>query len=336
MKSEEFLKKVKKGNIGKLIAGLIFILIAASTFATFYYFDQDDKKNPIDMFNVNASDIYAKIEVQYMLDYFAYSTDNPDLKSYIVSDKNNVLYIIDINKKDFSKFQEIWDYMYAEEEPEKIPDPVTVYGKTKLIDSELKKLAISYYNEVLEEEVLTNSNFETAFGRYYLDTYEEFTDTYLFSGIITGGIFGVIGLVFVITFVLQKNKTKKMLAKYNEDMDKILNAIDNESCYYNKKTKVYFTDTCIVSYVRGLEIIPYEDIVWIYPHEYRYRGSVTKSIYVITKDSKVHIISQLGITKKTSVIFDEEYTSLINRVPEVLLGYSKENALKAKELYIKK
>ena len=35
-------------------------------------------------------------------------------------------------------------------------------------------------------------------------------------------------------------------------------------------------------------------------------------------------------------MFDEEYQSLINKNPEVLLGYNKENALKAKELYIKK
>ena len=267
-KSEEFLKKIKKGNIGKIIAGIIFILIAASTFGTFYVLDEDEKKNPIDMLNAKSTDSYAKIEVQYMLDYFAYSTEDPDVKSYIVADKNDVLYIIDINKKDFSKLQEIWYYMYAEEEPEEVPAPVTLYGKTELIDSELKKLAIDYYNEVLEEEILNSSNFESAFGRYYLDTAIEFTDSYLFYGIITGGIFGFIGLIFIFTFVLHKHKTKKMLAKYSDDMDKLLNDIDSENCYYNKKTKVYFTDTCIINYAHGLEVIEYKDIVWVYPHIY--------------------------------------------------------------------
>lgn len=335
-KSEEFFKNIKKGSLGSLILGIIFILIAASSVGTFYFMEQNEKKNPIDLYDANETGLYSKLRVKYLLDYFAVPEDNSDEKAFIAYDENNVMYIVLLKEDDITKLQEIWDYTYADEEPEKVPSPVTIYGKTEEISGDLKKLAISYYNEVFGEEFLTNSNFKNYFGNYYLDTNMEFTESNLFYGIISGGVFGLIGLILLLVYVFRKIKTKKVLEKYNDRIYELSNAIDSEICYFNKKTKVYFTDTCIISYAHGLEIIEYKDIVWIYPHIFNNRGAVTKSIYVVTKDSKVHILSQMNITKKTGIIFDEEYQTLINRNPEVLLGYTKENAKKAKELYIKK
>lgn len=335
-KSEDFLKNINKANKGKLIAGIILLLVAVFSIVSAYLLEQNKKKNPMALLDVNKTGIYAKLDVQYLLDYFAVYDDQPNKKAFIAYDEDSIMYIVVLNENDITKLQKILDYTYAEEEPEEVPAPVSIYGKTEEISSDLKKLAISYYNEVYGQEFLTNSNFENYFGIYYLDTNIDFTESSLFTGVISAGIFGVIGLILIIVFILRKNKTKKVLEKYNDNMYKLLNSIDMESCYYNKKTKVYFTDTCIINYASGLEVIEYKDIVWIYPHEYRYRGAITKSIYVVTRDSKVHILSQLGINKKTGIMFDEEYQTLINRNPEVLLGYTKENAVKAKELYIKK
>ena len=77
-------------------------------------------------------------------------------------------------------------------------------------------------------------------------------------------------------------------------------------------------------------------IVWIYPHEYRYNGSLSqKSIFVVTKNSKAHKLATVSASKKNLVMFDELYNTFLNRMPNVLSGYTKENKEKAKELYQK-
>lgn len=92
----------------------------------------------------------------------------------------------------------------------------------------------------------------------------------------------------------------------------------------------------MVSFMSGLEVYDYNDIVWVYPHEYRYNGSLSqKSLMIVTKNGKAHKLATVSASKKNLTLFDEMYDTFLNRVPNALSGYTKENKEKAKEMYVK-
>ena len=126
------------------------------------------------------------------------------------------------------------------------------------------------------------------------------------------------------------------MAKYADRWDKIIEEINASDSIYYKNARLYLTRNYLISYQNGLEIFDYNDIIWVYPHEYRYNGVVTqKSIFVVSRNSKAHKLATLSTSKKNRVLFDELYNTLINKMPDILKGYTKENIKAAKELYQK-
>ena len=104
-----------------------------------------------------------------------------------------------------------------------------------------------------------------------------------------------------------------------------------------KKCKVYLTDRYLLSYAGGVKLIELNDIVWVYPFITKQNGITTsKSIYVVTNNGKSNVVAVVNTWgKKNKASFEELYQDIINKVPNVLVGYSKENMEKAKEMYKK-
>ena len=100
---------------------------------------------------------------------------------------------------------------------------------------------------------------------------------------------------------------------------------------------VYLTDRYLLSYAGGVKLIELNDIAWVYPFITKQNGITTsKSIYVVTNNGKSNVVAVVNTWgKKNKAFFEELYQDIINKVPNVLAGYSKENMEKAKEMYKK-
>lgn len=334
-KSIEFEKTISKGK-GYLVAAIIFLIISIFLTAVMYFGYQDDMQNPIKLIDANEEGKYASVNVSLMTDNFA-TNDYSDTthKTYFILDEENILYIADIDEENLARLQEVYNYSYSDEESAVAPESVEIKGMTKEIPDDLKQIAIESYNEMFDENYLDNSNFSDYFGLVYLDTYESPMTDFTVSLVIIIPIV-IIGLVFMVIYFVNKNNTKKTKQKYADNWDKIINEINDENSLYYKNIRLYLTKNYLISYQNGLKIIDYKDVIWMYPHEYRYNGFVTqKSIYVVTRNSKTHNLITLGISKKNKILFEEIYNTLINKMPDILNGYTKENIKAAKELYQK-
>lgn len=331
-KGIEFEKKIKKGK-GYLIAAVIFLVLAGAFDLMMYFSYKSDMKNTVNLADVKEEGKYASVDVAAMTDYFATNDySGVDHKTYFVYD-NRYMYIVDLNEESRERLEEIYNYSYNQDENAVAPATVKLKGMTKEIPSDLKQIAIEAYNEIFGEDYLNTINFSTYFGTVYLDTYEDPMSDYL-AILIFSVPFIIIGLTFLFTYFRITNNTKKSKEKYADKWDKIMSEID-DAIYY-KNARLYLTRNYLISYQNGLEIFDYKDIVWIYPHEYRYNGAVTqKSIFVVSKDSKAHKLATLSTSKKNRVLFDELYNTLMNKIPDALKGYTKENIKAAKELYEK-
>lgn len=329
MSNAEIFEKKTKPSKGKLIAALIIFAMCFFYEFGFYMSMKDVKDDPVAL--TEATDIgkYACVDVYGMTDYFAEKTggDDPDQKYYFVADEKYI-YIANIDKK---ALEDLDEFLKADEETEEI-DPVRICGLTETIPADLKKLAISSYNEMLGQEFLNNTNFNEYLGNYFLNTAIGPEEDFLIQSFVAG-IFLVVGLIVLCVYFNDVRKTKKTMAKYANEMDAIKMEIAAPDTLYDKKAKVFFTNKRIINVASGMEIYDYKDVIWVYPHEFRQNGYTTqRSIYVVTSDKKAHIIANINTSKKNNILFDEIYESLMLKMPDALHGYTEENRRKVKEM----
>jgi len=334
----ELSKLMKKGKMA-LVLGTIFLLVGIGIFSYGFIEFNKIKNNPVEMASGSEGE-YSKIDVNLMTEYFATDdADNPTEKVYFVYDED-YMYLASIDDETMKDLEAIKEYSYDEEK--EFPGTVTIYGTLTKIPDDLKKLAISSFNEMYDYKVtddfyLRYTNFNEYFGYYYLDTnVGPMNDDFPYI-LIMAGMFLIIGITSVIAFAKNRMNSKKCLEGYKEDIEKIEAELNSESTVDHSKYNFYLTDHYVITYGSGLKVINYNDIVWLYPKEVSYRGNVTRTIFVVTKDSKIHTVCALNVNKKTRELLDEMYQALLMRIPkEALAGFTSENRLKVKELYTKK
>lgn len=330
----EFFKKLK-GKKTRLIIGLIIIIVCLMAEVLLYMKKDNDIKSAkslieVEMDNGGSAEKYSYIDVKLMSDYFAtYTYDESVEYLYFVWD-DKYTYVASLSTAERQKLNDIYEYTYNSNENTPKPKSVRIYGYTKLIPEDLKKITADSYNELYGVTEYTEANITNYVGIYYLDTESTPTGNFITYSIIIG-IISLIGFYQIYAYFRNKKKMTKIMNTYSLELDKIKSEMDNGDTLYSKKAKIYLTKNYIVSLVNGFEIYKYKDIRWIYPHENRYNGILANiSIMIVTKDSKTHTIANINYNKKNGIKFDEIYATLRNRVPDALQGYTSENIEKNK------
>ena len=171
----EAFKKSNKKNSTLLIVGICLLVV---TILLIYLGVKNENKPLPDPENLGSlvankmfdEDKYVYLDVAIKPYLFAvYETDGKedDAKYYLVMDKDNYLYILYMKE---DKYNELNVDSIKE-------SPIRVYGITKRIPNDIKDLAISSYNELMEDEYLTKDNFKDYVGLLYLDTKSEVNDS---------------------------------------------------------------------------------------------------------------------------------------------------------------
>ncbi len=328
---EQFLKNLHKGN-SLLIGGIFFFIMALLLGILIYGEKKEEIKNVQPLVEVKKEGVYASIDVSLMTDYFA-TNDYSGVahQTYFVWD-DKYIYIVDLNDKARKDLEEIYNYSYSSNK-ENAPVPVRISGMTKIIPNDLKKIAMEAYNTIYIDQPITSDTFSNYLGIVYLDTFLNPMNTLLSNMAILFPILLISILLFLLYFK-KRWAIKNCMLQLKEEWDKVLNELNFQDTIFYKKLKLYITKNYIVNYTKGLKIYSYKDIVWFYPHEYRYNGRINqKSIVLVTKDSKTHKMVTLGAGKKNLILFDEIYNTLLKRLPNTLSGYNKENKEKVKKLF---
>ncbi len=281
--------------------------------------------------------IYSKVEIQLLTDNFAtYGEGNSTDEKYYFAFDENYGYILNLTPSTFNSLKEINDYTYTQDADAILPEPKAVTGMTKRIPDELKEIAIETYNELMGEEIVNEGNFEEYLGSVYLCegiTPQDDIDLQMLGIFIAGTVF----VMFFIYYIVINQKTKRVIKRYKEDgeYEKVEDELEREINKF-KKAKVVLTQNYLLDISKGVDIIKYSEIAWIYPFSLRQYGAITsKSIVIVTEDRKQHKIATIGAFSKKQL---EEYDSLFNLIveksPQALVGYSKENkkAVKNKKI----
>lgn len=326
-------KAIKKNKIFLVIC-LILLILTLSLIGLGIYTSQKELPEPIalnDLISKNSDkeEVFSYIDVNIEPYLFAvYETDGIEEsnKFYLVMDANNYLYVIYASPETYNKL--------SADDIES--NPVRIYGVSKKIESDIRGLAIGAYNELLEEDYLTEENFSTYVGLLYLNTENSVSDSspYYVLALITGIFF----LTFFIVYLVNHLKTRKILKKYSQsELDKIgLEIYETHDNPY-EKMGLYLTKNYVIDVSNGLMILKYEEIIWAYPFIYRQNGIVVnENIKVLTTDSKTYdIASTKFFSKNRNLIIEEILIRLKEKNANILIGHTKKNKKLAKE-FVKK
>lgn len=333
--TNENIQKERKKKIRNLIISILLIVIAVLC----KYWEQQEidkaNKNIQDLNSIilskeDKTDKKAYIDAKNIPYKFAVYDDTTD-SYYIISD-GQYLYIAYMSTFDFNRLN-------TETISEK---PIRIEGITKETTKDIKELAVNAYNRSMqnEEDKITLADFENYFGSVYLnmtmdDSQVAFLPFMLFFLLM---LFGIIFLIAYLIEWIKYNRSIKKLDDYQiSTIDQEVNA---SSAFYYEKAHLYLTEHYIINFSGALTALRYEDILWMYPFIQRTNGIKTsQSIKVLANDGKTYTIAVMDIvTKAKKEAYDEIWNTIIQKNPNIVTGYTKENikAMKEKVKEIKK
>lgn len=326
IKSEQIKSIVQKNRQNIIIWSVVTVCSIIIFGLSFFMQDYGQSTSLHEMIAAgeDAEDKLVHIEVSEKPYVFAYYPDDYSGKFYFLWDEN-YMYVAFLSQEEFNKLN-----VDGIKE-----NHISVKGVTKKIPEDIKKLALEAYNENVDEEnQIASSEFADYFGLIYLD--ETGYSTVSVICLILGIFLYFLGFIMLISQIIVKVKFNRHRKKLSaEDWDELNKELDDEKSFYYKGAKLALTENYVVDFSKGLQIIKYKDIIWMYRYEYRYRGVKTEvSIILYTIDKKRHVIASLpGYTKKNKEINEEIMKTIAEKNKNMLIGYNKENRKQIKEEY---
>ena len=142
---------------------------------------------------------------------------------------------------------------------------------------------------------------------------------------ITAISFMVVFIINFITYLYGINKIKN-----NKEFDKIEEELENDHKEEFLGINMILTDNYIIDASVVYKVIKYDDIIWIYEYEQIDEETKSYAIFIRTKDNKKHIIARAS--GKTEIEFRQVYNKILKRVPNILVGNTKENLKEYKNI----
>ncbi len=220
------MKKKKQNDqrlVLKMLACLIYLIVITILFVyTYKLYSENNKLTPWN--EVESVDEYTYIDIYKMSEKFAFYEES-NIGIHFVIEKENTgqwhTYLIAINEEDYDKYKDIIDYTY--ERTDKVPEIVRVYGYPKIVDNDLKDLAIKNISNFIPAEneiIITNENYETYLTNSYLDTTEKRKDNFNIT-LSSIALLLFIAIVLLILTILDKDKIVDNLdERIEEDLEK--------------------------------------------------------------------------------------------------------------------
>lgn len=296
----------------------------------------NDLPEPIEFLDAVNENQYSKIDVQLLTEEFAtlerdryiYETREPiDRFHFALDDKS--IYVINLDKDEFKKFNEIVDYTYTSDENTKLPEKISIAGMPELMSEDLMKMTVQKYREVFENYEYSDEEVINIIGKYYLNTKTTpNTKQYVYLGIsgilILAGI--IVLIVRVVLLIISKLSLRKLEKQFK--LENLYIQMDSSTSQYYKRQKLMLTKDYLINFYPKIDIIKYDDISWLYVQKNRRHLilHLSDSIVVYNESKKKYIIATTDCYgRKNKESFEEVLQELMKKAPKALIGFNQEN-----------
>ena len=322
------LKKELKIINNYLYIFIIFIALSALFIALGIYENRTSTNNYLYLNDIienknNEENAYAYLEISQAPYSIAKYENEENYAFYIVFD-GRYFYITYLSDDLYNKLN-----VEGLEE-----NPLTIYGTTEAIPENVKEIALEVYNEGLDEEnQITMDEFGSYFGEVFLNNTSLKNTNYIFY--IISAILLLVSLFFLSLFIINKLKVRKTLKNMNElELTKLEKEIDDDKTLHYPKYHLILTNNYVIKFSKGLMILKYKDLIWVYEQKTKEYGITTsRKVFVMNKLEKTYnILTTDGLTKRNENIPKEVITAISNKNENILVGMNKKNEEKINEI----
>lgn len=314
-------KKIFKLPKGALITTIIFAILATTLILVGIETDKPQENETPSQYHTlisNDSDNenqYVKVTITELPYQFAIRNEGgTQWKYYILFDKDNYMYLSRLTSETFNKLEELYNKNQEEFSYE-------LEGYIFNTPEDLKKIAMETYNEQEPAEIITDENFTNYFGKSYLDETYTPNSPIAETMITIGAILGISAIIIFIAYICIIVKFKKTIQKYNKE--ELEEELEKETTISYPTAKIYLTDKYIITKANTLDIIPYEDLYWIYIEKRKYNGvNVGKYLIAKMKNKKT---KQIAVVHKSEELLIEITNKIHEKNDSVLIGFTPEN-----------
>ena len=311
---EELEKKLKKTKNNGSKVGWFFLIIAIVILLIGIFTGNPDKESWATFDGMSSGD-YCKSEVYYLVGPFAEYTENGEVveELYCAYTTEDIYILVKTGKNtDLPIFGED-----VTDENIDTVEPVTAYGYSTKMDTELAGLLAQFWNEVYETEIFTTSNYVEYFGNCYLNTRDQAEGTsvgcYIFAA-----VFGVMALMILLSGRKNNKNISNTLRKLEEEgkLEALKNEYSKETVQEYKKLNLELTENYIINYMPELVIVPFADIVNVY-HSNMINGVYQPFMYIAleTKNNEKYYVAQKQLDGKNPQ-FDEALEKIRSKVKQ--------------------
>lgn len=332
----KFMKNIKSQKIKTavslinryLLVAIVLLLLAIPFYVWAYMIETQEEETPVNFTDQVASGQitsgeYVELKVTETPSVFAeYDSSKTSDKYYFVWSDNylNVAFL------DYDTYEKLNQEDINE-------NPIMIRGITKSLPNDVVELAISGYNEMVGEEFLTVTNYQSYLSTLYIDTTADIHNSTV--QVLFGVLFTVVGIIFLIMFITYRRKFQKMWKHYSErEWNRIFTELEQDDVKVYKKSRLYLTEHYIVGLNHGLTVVPYDDLAWVYPYQLKQYGITTsRSLILWTKKKERYTVASLEGIMKSKAMMEEVMDFIVNKNPALLVGFTNENRKRAKDLY---
>ena len=311
-------RQFKNVFIGLVLLGLCLICVLWGLFVS-----RDAKENMVSFHDVivnqnNKEDVLAYVDSDIFPYLFA-SYENATEKYYLIRDKN-YMYVAYMRDDEYESLKD--ESLYTDNKTKRL------IGVSTLVPTDVKKLAIDTVNELWPEEEITLADYDNYFGSVYLDMTSDAVDVAFWQNFLAF-IFEMFGFLFAVIGLINGKRFGKNIKKLSSaDIKKIDAETLEKDAFYYSNIHLYLTNNYIILMDGTFQVIPYDDLLWLYKYEQRVNGvKATNSIIGITNDGKSHNIAVVpALTKKSMEVYEEVFDTICSKNTEMLVGYNSQNS----------
>ena len=321
MREEEINKILNpKRKLGvSFLMFFIYLGIAIVCISAPLYIYHTGTKDPKDFLEIVSNGTeeegeYVGFDIAYLPELLAVDPEN-NSNYYYVADEEYHLYIAKITDKTMEQLNDISD-----EATGKLNSVYHLQGFTYPIEIQLQQITLRDITEMSGNSEVNEDNFSEYFSKVYINEgqFPVGDRTVTWYKIIA--LIGVFFLILAVGYILPTMiKARKALhnSELTEELRVELSRM-KETPYAGYK--LYLTHKYIIY---GIEAIKYEDVIWGYVEMRSSYGIKTgRELIVYTKDKKRHTI--ISVSPKSTAP-DVVLEDLCNKIPQMRVGYNKEN-----------
>ena len=315
MIENEIIKKKFKSKLIGIVVGMLMIAAAVTVFHVKDYASKKAEEASIHLADAYNNETLDTVDMVYvnLTDYlYEFCYYNEAERYYFGFDEYDDIYIIRCSQSE--------EEAIAKEIDEK--GIARVVGRVSKLNTEVQELALEYLNA--DEGEITQESFETYFQgvALWVNPITDF-DTLTDIGAALSGILGFLVVVFCAVNALSFMKGSKGLNEMGKY--RIASELSNIETEYIKKCDIFLTPTYLVYVGMRFEIIPYEEMIWVYTNSSNVNTIPGCNISIWLKNGKEKCVGEMlfNVAEQEDII--KHVFEVINRHnPRVYFGNNKD------------